>query len=239
MMPCHRDLDARADLQAADRALVKWRCPSCICPVTTPPPLVGHARAASPLRLAGGDRPYLVSGADDRLVKVWDYQTKACIQVSARPPDGRFSARDRQLAVVCGPGQPVGAYWCCWPLRASSGACTRRASHAFWLPCQPSPPFVPSPSPADARRPLAQHLHRLLPPRAAAHPDRLRGRHREAVALHHVPPGEHAQLRHGASVGGGLRQGLQLHRRWVSSVAVGSPGRGPAAADGRRLMGTW
>lgn len=30
---------------------------------------------------AGGDRPYLVSGADDRLVKVWDYQTKACIQV--------------------------------------------------------------------------------------------------------------------------------------------------------------
>jgi coatomer subunit beta' len=27
-----------------------------------------------------GDRPYLVSGADDRLVKVWDYQTKACIQ---------------------------------------------------------------------------------------------------------------------------------------------------------------
>lgn len=34
-----------------------------------------------PNRLAGGDRPYLVSGADDRLVKVWDYQTKACIQV--------------------------------------------------------------------------------------------------------------------------------------------------------------
>ena len=27
-----------------------------------------------------GDRPYLVSGADDKLVKVWDYQTKACVQ---------------------------------------------------------------------------------------------------------------------------------------------------------------
>ena len=27
-----------------------------------------------------GDRPYLISGADDRLVKVWDYQTKACVQ---------------------------------------------------------------------------------------------------------------------------------------------------------------
>lgn len=23
---------------------------------------------------SGGDRPYLVSGADDRLVKIWDYQ---------------------------------------------------------------------------------------------------------------------------------------------------------------------
>ena len=27
-----------------------------------------------------GDRPYLVSGADDKLAKVWDYQTKACVQ---------------------------------------------------------------------------------------------------------------------------------------------------------------
>ena len=30
--------------------------------------------------LAGGDRPYLISGADDKLVKIWDYQTKACVQ---------------------------------------------------------------------------------------------------------------------------------------------------------------
>jgi coatomer subunit beta' len=27
----------------------------------------------------GGDKPYLLSGADDQLVKVWDYQTKTCI----------------------------------------------------------------------------------------------------------------------------------------------------------------
>ena len=31
-------------------------------------------------RLAAGDRPYLLSGADDRTAKVWDYQTKACVQ---------------------------------------------------------------------------------------------------------------------------------------------------------------
>ena len=27
-----------------------------------------------------GDRPYLISGADDKMAKVWDYQTKACVQ---------------------------------------------------------------------------------------------------------------------------------------------------------------
>uniref|UniRef100_A0ABM0MQM6 Beta'-coat protein n=1 Tax=Saccoglossus kowalevskii TaxID=10224 RepID=A0ABM0MQM6_SACKO len=29
---------------------------------------------------SGGDKPYLVSGADDRLVKIWDYQNKTCVQ---------------------------------------------------------------------------------------------------------------------------------------------------------------
>jgi coatomer subunit beta' len=28
----------------------------------------------------GGDKPYLLSGADDRTVKIWDYQTKSCLQ---------------------------------------------------------------------------------------------------------------------------------------------------------------
>ncbi len=28
----------------------------------------------------GGDKPYLISGGDDFLVKVWDYQNKKCIQ---------------------------------------------------------------------------------------------------------------------------------------------------------------
>lgn len=27
-----------------------------------------------------GDKPYLISGADDCLVKIWDYQNKTCIQ---------------------------------------------------------------------------------------------------------------------------------------------------------------
>ena len=28
----------------------------------------------------GGDKPYLISGADDRAVKIWDYQNKNCVQ---------------------------------------------------------------------------------------------------------------------------------------------------------------
>ena len=32
------------------------------------------------LHMTVGDRPYLVSGADDKMAKVWDYQTKACVQ---------------------------------------------------------------------------------------------------------------------------------------------------------------
>ena len=26
----------------------------------------------------GGEKPYLISGADDRLVKIWDYQVNIC-----------------------------------------------------------------------------------------------------------------------------------------------------------------
>lgn len=28
----------------------------------------------------GGDKPYLISGADDCTAKIWDYQTKTCVQ---------------------------------------------------------------------------------------------------------------------------------------------------------------
>ena len=27
----------------------------------------------------GGEKPYLISGADDRLVKIWDYQVCFCV----------------------------------------------------------------------------------------------------------------------------------------------------------------
>ncbi len=42
--------------------------------------LEGHDRGVNCLSYySGGERPFLVSGADDNLVKIWDYQTKTCI----------------------------------------------------------------------------------------------------------------------------------------------------------------
>jgi len=42
--------------------------------------LEGHERGVNCVSYyTGGDRPFLVSGADDYMVKVWDYQTKTCV----------------------------------------------------------------------------------------------------------------------------------------------------------------
>lgn len=45
------------------------------------------------LFLLSGDRPYLVSGADDQTVKVWDYQTKQCVQT--------MEGHSHNVAAVC------------------------------------------------------------------------------------------------------------------------------------------
>uniref|UniRef100_A0A7S1TH96 Coatomer subunit beta' n=1 Tax=Compsopogon caeruleus TaxID=31354 RepID=A0A7S1TH96_9RHOD len=43
--------------------------------------LEGHEKGVNCLDYyPGPDKPYLVTGGDDKLVKVWDYQTKACVQ---------------------------------------------------------------------------------------------------------------------------------------------------------------
>ena len=57
-----------------------------------------------------GDRPYLVSGADDKVAKVWDYQTKACVQT--------LEGHSHNVSAVCfhpelpviltGEGSPLG-----------------------------------------------------------------------------------------------------------------------------------
>ena len=41
----------------------------------------GHERGVNCIEYyPGGDKPYLLSGADDKTIKIWDYQTKACLQ---------------------------------------------------------------------------------------------------------------------------------------------------------------
>lgn len=42
--------------------------------------LEGHEKGVNCIDYySGGDKPYLISGADDRQVKIWDYQVKAFI----------------------------------------------------------------------------------------------------------------------------------------------------------------
>lgn len=44
--------------------------------------LEGHEKGVNCIDYySGGDKPYLISGADDRLVKIWDYQV--CVQLCA------------------------------------------------------------------------------------------------------------------------------------------------------------
>lgn len=43
--------------------------------------LEGHEKGVNCIDYySGGDKPYLISGADDRLVKIWDYQV--CVHLS-------------------------------------------------------------------------------------------------------------------------------------------------------------
>uniref|UniRef100_A0A3P9KBP6 Coatomer subunit beta' n=1 Tax=Oryzias latipes TaxID=8090 RepID=A0A3P9KBP6_ORYLA len=43
--------------------------------------LEGHEKGVNCVDYySGGDKPYLISGADDHLVKIWDYQNKTCVQ---------------------------------------------------------------------------------------------------------------------------------------------------------------
>ena len=56
--------------------------------------LEGHDKGVNCIDyFTGGDRPYLVSGADDNTVKVWDYQTKQCVQT--------MEGHTHNVATVC------------------------------------------------------------------------------------------------------------------------------------------
>ena len=43
--------------------------------------LTGHTRGVNCVEYTpGGEKPYLISGSDDKTVCIWDYQTKQCVQ---------------------------------------------------------------------------------------------------------------------------------------------------------------
>ena len=60
-----------------DRTLKVWNLGSNVANFT----LEGHEKGVNCVDYYhGSDKPYLISGADDHLVKVWDYQNKTCVQ---------------------------------------------------------------------------------------------------------------------------------------------------------------
>lgn len=75
-----------APLHSPSTGCAQRQLPSCSLlhkPCTNFPQPSGlpvDAMCHRPPSAAPGDRPYLISGADDHLAKVWDYQTKACVQ---------------------------------------------------------------------------------------------------------------------------------------------------------------
>jgi len=60
-----------------DRTVKVWQLGS-----TTPNfTLEGHEKGVNCVDYYhGGEKPYLISGADDHTVKIWDYQNKTCVQ---------------------------------------------------------------------------------------------------------------------------------------------------------------
>lgn len=60
-----------------DRTVKVWQLGSAAPNFT----LEGHEKGVNSVDYYhGGDKPYLISGADDHLVKIWDYQNKTCVQ---------------------------------------------------------------------------------------------------------------------------------------------------------------
>lgn len=89
---------------------------------------LNHDAAAEPMLcfsrptfVCAGDRPFLISGADDRVAKVWDYQTKACVQtLEGHAHNVSAVMFHPELPVRLPPRQPL-APQCC------SCGCTRCA----------------------------------------------------------------------------------------------------------------
>eukprot|EP00920_Eleutheroschizon_duboscqi_P025546 GHVT01062852.1.p1 GENE.GHVT01062852.1~~GHVT01062852.1.p1 ORF type:complete len:966 (-),score=220.35 GHVT01062852.1:995-3892(-) len=82
-----------------DRSIKVWGVPTGIAAglvmVDTPHyALLGHERGVNCIEYSpSGDRPYLLSGSDDKTVRVWDYQTKQCLQV--------LSGHSKNVTAVC------------------------------------------------------------------------------------------------------------------------------------------
>ncbi|KAH0473496.1 MAG: uncharacterized protein KVP18_001183 [Porospora cf. gigantea A] len=77
-----------------DHTIRVWGIPSkpTVTPMASNFTLLGHDQGVNCVAYpSGGDRPFLVSGSDDRTVRIWDYTTKQCLQVLTGHTDNVIS----------------------------------------------------------------------------------------------------------------------------------------------------
>lgn len=178
---------------------------------------------------AGGDRPFLISGADDKLVKVWDYQTKACVTtlevrgLNQMGPVLLEVQRSMQthadkllhgayIMFVCRATNttsrrpsstrscPSSSRWEC----TRGFCCTHSGKKQRWLRIRRCARYWAS-STCLVNIMCAWGGCMLWYTGFG-------GRHGQGLAQHHLPSGEHPGLPYGARVEPGLCQGLQLVR---------------------------
>ena len=71
------DMNMFTSSACMDRTIKVWQLGSPVPNFT----LQGHEKGVNYVDyFQGGDKPYLISGGDDKLAKIWDYQSKTCVQ---------------------------------------------------------------------------------------------------------------------------------------------------------------
>jgi WD40 repeat protein len=174
-----------------DRSIKVWGLGSHVPHYT----LEGHERGVNCIDYyPSGDKPYILSGADDRTVKIWDYQVRN---------------------IAC----ELASYCCLFMVAFQTTPLVRLSliSHLLTLYFLFNL-YTHNTDQIDcalARRSHAQCLRRLVPPQVAHYRLGFRRRYGSHLAEHHVPCRDDFELRHGTCLDLGRFARIQQACHWI------------------------